>query len=398
VEIPVFKAQNSGKPVLDLPMRARTGNIPLNVVEFAPVLPKMEIAKQKAARKEKIIGMIEAVSVQQFQNSGKPIFTPLAKVYANVKNPEGKPSVVFAKAAEAHVPVVEMQKKENLQTGQKVLASNEKIKTILEKQKSPVNLPLRNPLRNPAVEKGRAPQKIPVKNGNKIPVKNGKPAKKENQMPLKMPSSEFVMGKVREINLPQNPLPEEIVKRVVKKLEKMKIKEEPLKILEYSISYAKEKKIALEKKSFELWRIVWARMDSKWVMLVIDDATRIIVAWGVFAMARAREAIGILNQAMREYGAPRAVVCHEREMFCSEGECARSPVGSLEGHVRAQGIDFLVSVMAESAALVAAQEFLNYVRSRGGADSVGNFAGMYNLRGIRGVAGGVPAFYCLQSA
>lgn len=205
---------------------------------------------------------------------------------------------------------------------------------------------------------------------------------------------------LNKIKLPSNIAPEFVAEKIAKKLEKMQIKIKPQKILDYSIFYMKEKQRMLVKKSFELWRILWARINGKMAMVIIDEATKMIIGYAILADMKYRKIISVLNSAMKEYGTPKAVVNYEQVLFCDTQSCMKNPGDKIQDYLQKRGIEYLASIFEESSVYLIACEFLEYVQRRMQINQkvFAQFVNMYNLCGIKEVGGGIPAFAYLQSA
>ena len=187
------------------------------------------------------------------------------------------------------------------------------------------------------------------------------------------------------------------VEKIVNKLKIAGKKASVNKIFEYSISYAKEKKHELRRQSLSLWRILWARVNGKLLMLIIDDASKIIVGVGVFASHKTQRAIKIVGAAIEKYGAPKAIVNYENILFSAKS-CADNVCSKLENYLNGEGIEYLASILDEGAAFLRARNFIEYAAKEEDSNSFESFVNFYNLRGIKEVGGVSPALAYLESA
>ena len=80
--------------------------------------------------------------------------------------------------------------------------------------------------------------------------------------------------------------------------------------------------------SNSLWHTGYKRMpDGKWFVAFQDDASRLIVGFGVFDEATGDHAVSVLEEAIRRYGRPAQVLTgHGPQFYASEkGNAGRGP-------------------------------------------------------------------------
>jgi hypothetical protein len=56
----------------------------------------------------------------------------------------------------------------------------------------------------------------------------------------------------------------------------------------------------------ELWHTDWFFYNGKWIIAYLDDASRLIVGYGVFDEATTDNALQVLKEAMDNYGKPES--------------------------------------------------------------------------------------------
>jgi putative transposase len=79
--------------------------------------------------------------------------------------------------------------------------------------------------------------------------------------------------------------------------------------------------------SMSLWHMDWKQLsDGRWWIAAEDDASRLIVGYGVFHEATAENTIRVLKQAINKYGHPREVLTDRGSQFYAN-ECERREKG-----------------------------------------------------------------------
>ena len=62
------------------------------------------------------------------------------------------------------------------------------------------------------------------------------------------------------------------------------------------------------KHSLSLWQTDWSVFRGKWLIVFLDDASRLIVGWGLFDRATSENSIKVLKEAILRHGKPRAML------------------------------------------------------------------------------------------
>lgn len=72
------------------------------------------------------------------------------------------------------------------------------------------------------------------------------------------------------------------------------------------------------RKANSLWHADWKLMrDGKWMVLFEDDATRLIVGWGLFDSATAENSLQVFAVATAKWGVPRQLLTDNGSQFCN---------------------------------------------------------------------------------
>ncbi len=80
----------------------------------------------------------------------------------------------------------------------------------------------------------------------------------------------------------------------------------------------KRKWVRYEKKySNSMWHTDWTKLDGKWLIVIIDDASRFVVGWGLFSHATSANSVLVLERAMAAYGCPKMMLTGRDTQFYS---------------------------------------------------------------------------------
>ena len=92
--------------------------------------------------------------------------------------------------------------------------------------------------------------------------------------------------------------------------------------------------------SMTLWHADWKQLpDRLWIIAYMDDASRLIVGYGVFQEATADNTIKILEDAIAKYGLPREILTDRGSQFyANEGERKEKGQSEFEKYLEEKGI------------------------------------------------------------
>ena len=83
------------------------------------------------------------------------------------------------------------------------------------------------------------------------------------------------------------------------------------------------------KHSNSLWHIDWTKHEGKWLCAILDDASRLIVGYGLFDKATAENSTAVLDKAVIAYGCPRQLISDHGTQFTSLArESCSNPKGN----------------------------------------------------------------------
>ena len=84
--------------------------------------------------------------------------------------------------------------------------------------------------------------------------------------------------------------------------------------------------------------------DGRWFIAYQDDASRFIVAYGVFAEATGRHAIEVLHEAVKRHGRPASILTDRgTQFYASESESRRKGVSEFEQELVRLGIRHILA-------------------------------------------------------
>ena len=78
----------------------------------------------------------------------------------------------------------------------------------------------------------------------------------------------------------------------------------------------KRKWIRWERKhSLSLWQADWSQFENEWLIVIKDDAARVVVGWGKFGNATSENSVLVLKGAVEKYGRPKAMLTGRDAQF-----------------------------------------------------------------------------------
>jgi putative transposase len=96
--------------------------------------------------------------------------------------------------------------------------------------------------------------------------------------------------------------------------------------------------------SMSLWHMDWKQLpDGRWWIAAEDDASRLIVGYGVFQEATAENTIHVLKQAIEKHGRPRELLTDRGSQFyANEGERREKGISQFEQYLADNGIKHIL--------------------------------------------------------
>jgi len=96
--------------------------------------------------------------------------------------------------------------------------------------------------------------------------------------------------------------------------------------------------------SMSLWHMDWTQLhDGRWWIAAEDDASRLIVGYGVFHNPTAEHTLHVLKQAITKYGRPRELLTDRGPQFyANESERREKGISQFEAFLADNGIKHLL--------------------------------------------------------
>jgi putative transposase len=92
--------------------------------------------------------------------------------------------------------------------------------------------------------------------------------------------------------------------------------------------------------SMTLWHADWKQLpDGRWIIAYMDDASRLIISYGVFQEATGENTIKVLKEGMAKYGCPKEILTDRGSQFyANEGEHKTKGQSEFERFLSEKGI------------------------------------------------------------
>ena len=96
--------------------------------------------------------------------------------------------------------------------------------------------------------------------------------------------------------------------------------------------------------SMSLWHMDWKQLsDGRWWIAAMDDASRLIVGYGVFQTATAENTIQVLKHAITKHGRPREILTDRGSQFyANESERHEKGISQFEAFLAENGIKHIL--------------------------------------------------------
>ncbi len=97
--------------------------------------------------------------------------------------------------------------------------------------------------------------------------------------------------------------------------------------------------------SNSLWHADWKQLkDGRWLICYMDDASRFILAYGVFQEATSKRAVEILDKAIKNYGKPAAILSDRgTQFYATESEYREKGITEFEEYLIRNGIRHILA-------------------------------------------------------
>jgi putative transposase len=96
--------------------------------------------------------------------------------------------------------------------------------------------------------------------------------------------------------------------------------------------------------SMSLWHMDWKQLSTgEWFLATMDDASRFIVAYGIFREATTENTLTVLKQAIAQYGCPDEILTDRgTQFYASEGERKEKGISQFEQYLAEKKIKHIL--------------------------------------------------------
>lgn len=96
--------------------------------------------------------------------------------------------------------------------------------------------------------------------------------------------------------------------------------------------------------SMTLWHMAWKQLiTGEWFLAIMDDASRFIVAYGVYRQATTENTLTILKQAIVKYGCPEEILTDRgTQFYANDGDRKESGISQFEQYLANAGIKHIL--------------------------------------------------------
>jgi putative transposase len=98
------------------------------------------------------------------------------------------------------------------------------------------------------------------------------------------------------------------------------------------------------KHSNAMWHTDWTTLDGRWLIAFQDDASRKIVAWGVFDSATTKNSITVLEEAIKTHGTPKSILTgRDVQFYSSDKKGEPSEPNDFQKRLSQEGIEHVLA-------------------------------------------------------
>ncbi len=96
--------------------------------------------------------------------------------------------------------------------------------------------------------------------------------------------------------------------------------------------------------SLSLWQTDWSVFRGQWLMVILDDASRLIVGWGLFDNANCENSVKVLKEAILRHGKPKAMLTgHDVQFYAVNKEGQAKGKNQFQLFLEANGIQHILA-------------------------------------------------------
>jgi putative transposase len=119
------------------------------------------------------------------------------------------------------------------------------------------------------------------------------------------------------------------------------------------------------KHSLSLWQTDWTRFEGKWLMVIMDDASRNVVSWGLFEHATTENSIAVLKKGIEAYGKPKAMLTgRDVQFYCSTKKGKSAGKNDFQKFLEVNGIQHILARVNHPQTCGKIERFFGEVKKR----------------------------------
>lgn len=117
--------------------------------------------------------------------------------------------------------------------------------------------------------------------------------------------------------------------------------------------------------SLSLWQTDWSQFQGKWLIVIIDDASRLVVGWRLCDNATSENSVEVLKQAISSYGKPKAILTgRDTQFYCTNKEGRAKGKTYFQNFLEANEIKHIVARVNHPQTCGKIERFFGEVKTR----------------------------------
>jgi len=117
-------------------------------------------------------------------------------------------------------------------------------------------------------------------------------------------------------------------------------------------------------KSNSLWQGDWTKLGDKWLVSFMDDASRVIVGYGLYSNATAENSAEVLEKAIEKYGKPKALLTGHDTQFVTTDEKKLGEQHAFQKALKKHGIKHILARVSHPQTCGKIERFFGEVKQR----------------------------------
>ncbi|MFH0817819.1 MAG: DDE-type integrase/transposase/recombinase [Candidatus Micrarchaeota archaeon] len=119
------------------------------------------------------------------------------------------------------------------------------------------------------------------------------------------------------------------------------------------------------KHSLSLWQTDWTTFQDKQLIVILDDASRLVVGWGLFDHATSENSVEVLKKAIEKHGKPKAFLTgRDTQFFASSKDGEPAGETYFQQFLKANGIKHILARVNHPQTCGKIERFFGEVKKR----------------------------------